>query len=48
MHQILKFCQRRKIVIGVNVIHLFKIINTMIMMTLTIFIDNNHYKDGIV
>lgn len=42
-------CKQEKIVIGVNVIHLFKIINTIDNDdTLTIFIDNNHYKDGIV
>ena len=42
-------CKEEKIVIGVNVIHLFKIINTIDNDdTLTIFIDNNHYKDGIV
>lgn len=42
-------CKEEKIVIGVNVIHLFKIINTIDNDdTLTIFIDNNDYKDGIV
>ena len=42
-------CNQEKIIIGVNVIHLFKIINTIDNDdTLTIFIDNNDYKDGIV
>ena len=42
-------CSQEKIVIGVNVLHLFKIINTIDNDdTLTIFISNNDYKDGIV
>ena len=42
-------CNQEKIIIGVNVIHLFKIINTIDNDdTLTIFIDKNDYKDGIV
>ena len=42
-------CTQEKIVIGVNVLHLFKIINTIDNdYTLTIFISNNDYKDGIV
>ena len=42
-------CKKEKIVIGVNVLHLFKIINTIDNDdTLTLFIENNDYKDGIV
>ena len=42
-------CKKEKIVIGVNVIHLFKIINTIDNDdTLTIYIENSDYKEGIV
>jgi proliferating cell nuclear antigen len=42
-------CKSDKIVIGVNMFHLFKLINTIDNEdTLTIYIENSDYKDGIV
>uniref|UniRef100_A0A6C0KY46 Proliferating cell nuclear antigen PCNA N-terminal domain-containing protein n=1 Tax=viral metagenome TaxID=1070528 RepID=A0A6C0KY46_9ZZZZ len=42
-------CKKEKIIIGVNVFHLFKLINTIDNDdTLTIYIENNDYVDGIV
>ena len=42
-------CKRPKIVIGVNMFHLFKLINTIDNDdTLTIYIEENDYTDGIV
>jgi proliferating cell nuclear antigen len=42
-------CNRDKIVIGVNMFHLFKLINTIDNNdTLTIYIENEDYIDGIV
>tara|TARA_B100001540_G_C15789987_1_gene634962 strand:+ start:1148 stop:1984 length:837 start_codon:yes stop_codon:yes gene_type:complete len=42
-------CLLDKITIGVNMLHLFKLINTIDNNdTLTIFIDSEDYKDGIV
>ena len=42
-------CKTDKIVIGVNMFHLFKLINTIDNDdTLTIYIENSDYKDGIV
>tara|TARA_B100001769_G_scaffold271658_2_gene264813 strand:- start:1432 stop:2271 length:840 start_codon:yes stop_codon:yes gene_type:complete len=42
-------CNEPKIVIGVNMFHLFKLINTIDNDdTLTIYIEENDYKDGIV
>lgn len=42
-------CKRDKIIIGVNMSYLFKLINTIENDdTLTIYIDNNDYQDGIV
>ena len=43
------FCAKDKIVIGVNMFHLFKLINTIDNDdTLTIYIENQDYNDGIV
>ena len=43
------FCKFPKIVIGVNMFHLFKLINSIDNDdTLTIYIDEDHYCDGIV
>jgi proliferating cell nuclear antigen len=43
------FCSKDKIVIGVNMFHLFKLINTIDNDdTLTIYIENQDYNDGIV
>ncbi len=43
------FCKHNKIVIGVNMFHLFKLINTIDNDdTLTIYIEDKHYKDGVV
>ena len=42
-------CKMDKIIIGVNMFHLFKLINTIDNDdTLTIYIENNDYSDGIV
>ena len=42
-------CSKDKIVIGVNMFHLFKLINTIDNDdTLTIYIENQDYNDGIV
>ena len=42
-------CEHPKIVIGVNMFHLFKLINTIDNDdTLTIFIDSRDYCDGVV
>ena len=42
-------CNREKIVIGVNMFHLFKLINSIDNDdTLTIYIENSHYSDGVV
>ena len=42
-------CAREKIVIGVNMFHLFKLINTIDNDdTLTLYIEESHYTDGIV
>jgi len=42
-------CKKEKIIIGVNVVHLFKLISTIENSeTLTIYIENNDYMDGIV
>lgn len=42
-------CKKEKIIIGVNMFHLFKLINTIDNDdTLTIYIENNDYVDGIV
>jgi proliferating cell nuclear antigen len=42
-------CKKEKIIIGVNMFHLFKLINTVDNDdTLTIYIENNDYHDGIV
>jgi proliferating cell nuclear antigen len=42
-------CKREKIIIGVNMFHLFKLINTIDNDdTLTIYIEEADYKDGIV
>ena len=41
-------CKRNKIVIGVNMFHLFKLINTIDNDdTLTIFIEKKHFSDNI-
>lgn len=43
------FCDKEKIVIGINMFHLFKIINSIENTdTLTIYIDNKNYNDGVV
>jgi len=42
-------CKKEKIIIGINMIHLFKLINTIENdETLTIYIENCDYVDGIV
>ena len=42
-------CKRDKIIIGVNMFHLFKLINTIDNDdTLTIYIEEDDYTDGIV
>jgi len=42
-------CQREKIVIGVNIVNLFKVINLIENNeTLTMFIDREDYNDGVV
>jgi proliferating cell nuclear antigen len=42
-------CKKEKIIIGVNMFHLFKLINSIDNDdTLTIYIENNDYFDGIV
>jgi proliferating cell nuclear antigen len=42
-------CKKEKIIIGANMIHLFKLINSIDNDdTLTIYIENNDYFDGIV
>ena len=42
-------CTKEKIVIGVNMFHLFKLINSIDNDdTLTIYIENNDYNDGII
>ena len=42
-------CKKEKIIIGVNMFHLFKLINTIDNDdTLTMYIENNDYVDGIV
>ena len=42
-------CSLPKIVIGVNMLHLFKLINTIDNDdTLTIYIEENDYMDGVV
>ena len=42
-------CKKDKIIIGVNMFHLFKLINTIENEeTLTIYIENSEYIDGIV
>lgn len=42
-------CKKDKIIIGVNMFHLFKLINTIENdETLTVYIQNNDYADGIV
>ena len=42
-------CKKEKIIIGVNMFHLFKLINTIENNeTLTIYIENSDYLDGIV
>lgn len=43
------YCEFPKIIIGVNMFHLFKLINSIDNDdTLTIYIDQEHYNDGIV
>lgn len=43
------FCSKEKIIIGVNMFHLFKLINSIENTdTLTIYIENKHYNDGVV
>ena len=42
-------CQKEKIIIGVNMFHLFKLVNTIDNDdTLTIYIENKDYNEGIV
>ena len=42
-------CKKEKIIIGVNMLHLFKLINTIDNEeTLSIYIDEDDYNDGIV
>ena len=42
-------CKKEKIIIGINMFHLFKLINTIDNEeTLTLYIDNEDYHDGIV
>ena len=43
------YCKYPKIIIGVNMFHLFKLINSIDNDdTLTIYIEENHYSDGVV
>tara|TARA_B110000444_G_scaffold261032_1_gene310631 strand:- start:791 stop:1594 length:804 start_codon:yes stop_codon:yes gene_type:complete len=43
------FCKYPKIIIGVNMFHLFKLINSIDNDdTLTIYIEESHYSDGVV
>ena len=42
------YCKYPKIIIGVNMFHLFKLINIDNDDTLTIYIDEDEYSDGIV
>ena len=43
------FCKFPKIIIGVNMFHLFKLINSIDNDdTLTIYIEENEYSDGVV
>jgi proliferating cell nuclear antigen len=43
------YCKYQKIVIGVNMLHFFKLINTIDNDdTLTIYIENHEYSDGVV
>lgn len=43
------YCRYPKIVIGVNMFHLFKLINSIDNDdTLTLFIENDHYTEGVV
>ena len=43
------YCKYPRIIVGVNMFHLFKLINTIDNDdTLTIYIENNDYYDGIV
>jgi proliferating cell nuclear antigen len=43
------YCKYPKIIIGVNMFHLFKLINSIENDdTLTIYIDDEHYNDGVV
>jgi proliferating cell nuclear antigen len=43
------FCKYPKIIIGVNMFHLFKLINSIDNDdTLTIYIEEGHYSDGVV
>lgn len=43
------YCKYSKIIIGVNMFHLFKLINSIDNNdTLTIYIDEDHYCDGVV
>ena len=42
-------CKKEKIIIGVNMLHLFKLINSIDNDdTLTLYIENNDYFDGVV
>jgi proliferating cell nuclear antigen len=42
-------CKKDKIIVGVNMVHLFKLINTIENEeTLTIYIENSDYVDGII
>jgi len=42
-------CKEEKIIVGVNILHLFKLITTIDNDdTLTIYIENDDYNDGIV
>ncbi len=42
-------CKKEKIIIGVNMFHLFKLINSIDNDdTLTMYIENNDYNDGVV
>ena len=42
-------CKQEKIIVGVNILHLFKLITTIDNDdTLTIYIENDDYNDGIV
>jgi proliferating cell nuclear antigen len=43
------FCNAEKIAVGINLIHLFRVISTMsVDDTLTLYILKSHYEDGIV